>query len=217
MMSWGNAVVVGAALAVGIVASRPRPTPVGAAAAPAPVTQHELVVPAIDGAPVLDGELGDSIWRGALARTGAFLDANGAPARPYSDARAVVVRDELVIALYAADEDIRTSGPLRDAFRVTVGTTTFEVSATGELRGAPPGTRIGHDLDGTVDDPSDDDEEWVIELAIPLAALGVRAQAGDRIARMERIAFAVDRCDTTHDGKRSCSTTRAVLVLDGKF
>ena len=130
MMSWGTAVVVGAALAVGIVASRPRPAPAGPAPTPAlaPATQHErqseLVVPPVDGAPELDGERGEAIWRGAVARTGAFLDASGAPARPYSDARVVAVRDELVIALYAADEDIRTSGPVRDAFRVTVGSAT---------------------------------------------------------------------------------------------
>ena len=208
MMSWGNAVVVGVALAVGVVASRARPS--HAVTEPRSVTEHALVVPTVEGAPELDGELGDAIWRGAVARTGPFLDANGAAARPYSDARAVVVRDELIVALYVADEDIRTSGPLRDVLRVTLGSTTFEVSATGELRGAPSGTRIGHDLDGTPDDPSDDDEEWVIELAIPLASLGLHAPAGETV---ERVPFAVDRCDTTHDGARACSRTRNVLVL----
>lgn len=218
MASWGNAVVVAAALALGVAAWRGRSVPAAparpavapAAVAPAAVASRELVVPTVDGALELDGELGDALWRGDIARTGAFLDASGAPARPYSDARVVSTRGELIIALYAADEDIRTTGPLRDLFRVTVASATFEVAATGELRGAPAGTRIGHDLDGTVDDPSDDDEEWVLELAIPLAALGVRGQAG------ERVAFAVERCDTTRDGHRSCSGARDVLVLAGQ-
>lgn len=208
MASWGNAVVVAAALALGIGAWRGRPVP--AAPVPAVVAGHELVVPDVDGALELDGELGDAIWLGDIARTGAFLDASGAPARPYSDARVVSARGQLIVALYAADEDIRTTGPLRDVFHVTIGGATFDVSATGELRGAPPGTRIGHDLDGTVDDPSDDDEEWVTELAIPLAALGLQDRAG------ERVAFAVERCDTTRDGTRSCSSARDVLVLAGR-
>jgi len=213
-MSWGNAVVVAAALALGLAASRGRPMP--EAPVPAVVAGHELVVPDVDGALELDGELGDAVWQGDIARTGAFVDANGAPARPYADARVVSVRDQLIVALYAADEDIRTTGPRRDRFRVTIGSAVFEVSASGDLRGAPAGTRIGHDLDGTPDDPSDDDEEWVLELAIPLAALGLHGHAGERGERGERVAFAVERCDTTRDGTRSCSSTRDVLVLGGK-
>ena len=205
MASWGNAVVVTAALALGLAAWRGRPAP--AAPARAVVAGHELAVPIVDGALELDGELGDALWQGDVARTGAFLDASGAPARPYSDARVVSARGQLIVALYAADEDIQTTEPLRDVFHVTIGGATFEVSATGELRGAPAGTRIGHDLDGTVDDRSDDDEEWVIELAIPLASLGLQGRAG------ERVAFAVERCDTTRDGTHSCGSARAVLVL----
>jgi hypothetical protein len=213
MASWGNPLVVGAALALGLVAFRGQaklPARVPYVAVPASASGHVLVVPAADGALGLDGELGDAIWQGDVARTGAFLDPTGAPARPYSDARMVVAHGQLIVALYAADEDIRTAGPLRDVFHVTIGSATFEVSATGELRGAPAGTRIGHDLDGTIDDSSDDDEEWVIELAIPLAALGLQGNAG------ERVPFAVDRCDTTRNGTRSCSRGRQVLVLAGR-
>ena len=210
MSAWANTVVVGAALLVGFAALRGRP----ATAAPArtATTAPSLVVPAVDGVVALDGELGDGVWRNAVGRTGAFREVSGEAARPYSDARLVVVRDELVVALYAADEDVRTRGPLRDVFRVTIGDVTFEVSATGELRGAPPGTRIGHDLDGTPDDPSDDDEEWVIELAIPLASLApaTRGEHG------ERMAFAVERCETTRSGARSCSSVHRELVLPGK-
>ena len=210
MKPWSNVVVVGAALLVGFAALRGRP----ATAAPAiPATSaRSLVVPTVDGAFALDGELGDGIWQRAVARTGPFLGANGEAGRPYSDARLAVVRDELVVALYAADEDVRATGPQRDVFRVTVGNVTFEASATGELRGAPPGTRVGHDLDGTPDDPSDDDEEWVLELAIPLASLGL---GSENDARAVRVPFSVERCDTTRSGARSCSTVRRDLVLRG--
>ena len=212
MPSWGNALVVGAALAVGVVALRGKPAAsVAPVARMAPVARvdHELAVPvhAGAGALVIDGELEEPIWHGAVARTGAFLDASGAPARPYSDARLVSVGDDLVVALYAADEDIRTAGSSRDLFRVTIGATTFEVSATGELVGAPRGTRVGHDLDGTLDDASDDDEEWVIELAIPWASLDL--PSGRERAH---VAFEAERCDVTRDGARSCSSTRATLV-----
>ena len=112
-------------------------------------------------APEIDGELDEAIWQRAGGRTGAFTD------RPYSEARFAWTHTHLFIALYAADKDIRSS----DRFEVTLGRTTFDVSASGELRGAPAGTRAGVDRDGTIDDPSDDDEEWVIEVAVPLEAI----------------------------------------------
>lgn len=204
---WGNAFVVAAAMLLALVAWRSRHVPPRATA---PAGTPDLEVAKVDGLPVLDGELGDAIWQGAVARTGPLLDASGAPARPYADARIAWGLDQLSIALYAADEDIRTVGRLRDEFRITLGNVTFEVSATGELRGAPVGTRVGHDHDGTLDDPSDDDEEWALELTIPLASLDLRGRLG------ERLPLAVERCDTTRNGVRACSTTRpVVLVLAG--
>ncbi|MDB4937567.1 MAG: hypothetical protein JWP87_4539 [Labilithrix sp.] len=205
---WTNVVVAAAAVAVGVTAWTWRKEP-GPPIAPAPAAVHELTVPKVDAVPELDGELDDALWHGAVARTGAFLDVSGSAARPYSDARVVWGEGRISIALYAADADIRTRGQLRDEFRVTIGAVSFGVSATGELVGAPAGTRVGHDHDGTLDDPSDDDEEWVIELTVPLSELGLRGAAG------ERAPFAVDRCDTNR-GLRSCSAARYVLVLAGK-
>jgi hypothetical protein len=44
----------------------------------------------------------------------------------------------------------------------------------------------------------DNDEEWVVEMAIPLHALGVgRGAAGTRIA------FSVQRCEMGHGGRQS--------------
>ena len=75
------------------------------------------------------------------------------------------------------------------------------------------GARLGVDIDGTVNDPSDDDEEWVVEMAIPLSSLGLAGHAG------ERLALHAHRCDTPKGGARSCGAwgegrREGLLILD---
>ncbi|WP_146647932.1 carbohydrate-binding family 9-like protein [Labilithrix luteola] len=203
--------------------------PVRAADAPAKVsaTIVELHVPQAGSAIAIDGELEEAAWDGA-ARTGGFLRSDGSNARPYSDARLVWKDDTLYIALYAADEDIRTSasapGPLDDAFSLfvegTSGEHAIDVSADGRVfarrlsSGAPWEhlARVAHDMDGTANDASDDDEEWIVELAIPLRELGLKGERG------ERLSFGARRCDTPKHGHRACGAWNAgepaVLVLD---
>ncbi|HXN32711.1 MAG TPA: hypothetical protein VN894_12650, partial [Polyangiaceae bacterium] len=86
-----------------------------------------LHVPHLRGDLFLDGDTDDPGWTAAPgpARTGAFLRPNGAPSRPYSDARLVWGDGHLYVALYAADDDIRSltdqaDGPvwLDDSFRL---------------------------------------------------------------------------------------------------
>jgi hypothetical protein len=73
------------------------------------------------------------------------------------------------------------------------------------------GAFISRELDGTINDASDDDEEWALEVAIPLEAIGLRGEVG------ERVRFAAHRCDLPKNGKRVCASwgerTPAVLVL----
>lgn len=201
--------LAGALAIVGLVAITRRAPPPPPRSLPVREVRavRELAIPNVGALPKLDGELDDAIWHLAVARTGPFLNEQGAHARPYSDARIAWGHDHLILALYAGDEDIRTSGPTKDLFRVTLGTTTFEASATGELAGAPPGTRVGHDVDGTPDNPVDDDEEWVLELVIPLRSVGLDGKPG------ERLAFAAERCDTTRDGVRRCGATPAMTLV----
>jgi hypothetical protein len=45
------------------------------------------------------------------------------------------------------------------------------IDATAHLAPPMPDVRAAVDRDGTIDDAHDDDEEWVIELAIPRATL----------------------------------------------
>ena len=139
----------------------------------------------------LDGELNEPLWNGAV-RTGAFVNEQGQPAAPYSDARFVVTRDAVFVALYAADEDIRSD----DAFELEIGGKRLRYTP------ADKGPNVGVDMDGTLNDSSDLDEEWIIETRIPRADL----------PRGE-VPVHVRRCDTPKDGIRRCGDTRLSLRL----
>ncbi len=225
--------VVVAALVVTVVWLRSR-RPKSPASAPELV----LHVPRAPSPIVVDGETNDRAWLDppGPARTGPFQFSNGQVARPYSDARLFWSDEFLYLALYAADEDLesRTDQPdgplwLDDSFRVRLevsGTEyLIEVSPKGVVSDArrkpggsydygwSSGVRVGHDTDGTINDPSDMDEEWVIELAIPLASIGVKGQPG------ARVGFSLHRCDTPKGAARVCTgwgegQAHGVLVLD---
>ena len=51
-------------------------------------------------------------------------------------------------------------------------------------------------FDGTPDEAGDVDEEWSVEMAVPLASVGMRGQAG------ESAGFAIERCDAPPGGAR---------------
>jgi hypothetical protein len=180
----------------------------------------------------LDGELNEPVWNNLAARTGAFEDAAGAEARPYSEGRFLWDGEDLLVALYAADDDIEAKATQHDApvstddafvLRITpvtpsAPTYSFDIAATGlfadarRVPGGPDadadanlrwesGMRLGVDRDGTVNDPRDVDEEWVVEASIPLASMGVTAAEGTQLL------VEISRCDTprgTHE--RRCGT-----------
>lgn len=122
-------------------------------------------------------------------------------ARPYSEALFLSDDQDLLIGLYAADEDVRST----DGFDVAIATLALRVDVRGRITPALPGARAAVDLDEetTIDRPDDDDEEWAIELAIPLDAIG-----GLRAATPAQIA----RCDTPKDGVTRCAAWRGVLA-----
>jgi hypothetical protein len=195
----------------------------------------ELDVPHATSELRVDGALDDAAWNEA-GRTGAFT-ASGVASRPYSDARALWRDGVLYLALYAADEDIVSPATVHDAplwtgdafqlvFRRGDVEHSIDVSprgvvTDGERIGAVPfdarwesGARVAVDRDGTMDDGSDQDEEWVVEMAIPMAALGLTGAAG------ERIGFEVRRCDHVRlvdaPPRRTCAAwgdARSELVL----
>jgi hypothetical protein len=141
-----------------------------------------------------------------------------------STVRLVWHGEELYLLLYAADNDIRATvtladAPLwqEDAFRLAFSlpgdprARVIYVSPIGTLTDAyvkgdvvdtswQSGARVGRDVDGTLNDPRDDDEEWVIEMAVPFASLGIHGAAG------ERLGFSARRCDAPKGSGRRCSS-----------
>jgi len=107
----------------------------------------------------VDGSWREPAWN-ARAQRGVFIDETGAQARPYSEIRLLRDGARMFIALYAADEDIRSD----DAFELRVGAQALHISAAQARR-----PDLAVDLDGTLDKSGDDDEEWLVELALPLA------------------------------------------------
>ena len=199
----------------------------------------EAHVPHLQGMITLDGDADDPGWQGPSMRTGAFVGTDGlSPVHPYSEARILWGNGFLYLNLYAADEDIRALGktpdslaPDEDAFHLVftdrtterildinaLGVVTDGIRARGES--TPPDrswtseAHVSHELDGTPNKPGDNDEEWVLEVAIPFESLGLSGRAG------ERIGLSMDRCDTPHGGKRVCGSwgetgQRRILVLD---
>lgn len=150
----------------------------------------------------LDGELEEAAWKNA-ARTRAFVDEHGAPARPFSEARFLHDASALYLALYAADENIVAHD---DAFSIELGDAKIDVDAAGTTHWNG-GMRVGIDCDGTIDDPSDDDEEWVVEAAVPLASIAA-AKSG------ALLPIKLSRCDTVKSGERRCGEFHRALRLE---
>jgi hypothetical protein len=199
-----------------------------------------LVIPHATRPIVLDGQLTDPAWLEEAVRTGPFVESGGSLlAHQYSEARFLWGDGQLYVGLYASDEDIRATHEAQDSqvwrddsFRLAFDDGPreylFDVSALGALAdglrmkaSAKPGfdytwnskARVAHELEGTPNDPSNNDEEWVVELAIPLASLGLKG------ARGERIGAWIGRCDTAKGQPRTCGDWgrthgRGALVLD---
>jgi hypothetical protein len=164
-------------------------------------------------------------------------------ARPHTESKIAWGDGYLYVELYAADQDIRAShevadGPVweSDSFHLVFddgeSEYSFDLTPLGTLTdgkrpaavptpGAPrpfdyrwnSGAHVSHELDGTPNAPGDEDEEWVLELAIPFDAIGLRGERG------ERIGLAMHRCDTLKSGARACGAwgegaRRGVIVLE---
>jgi hypothetical protein len=179
--------LLGAAAALGALAlpvllrlvARPGVSVAHGAAGPG----HErlLHVPHGGGDVIIDGDTDDPAWTSSPgpARTGGFVDASGARVTPASEARLLWGDGHLYVLLYAADEDVRSRG---DAFGLTFtregerpATFAYEIAPSGA---APGGVHLAREIDGTIDDARDRDEEWVAEMAVPLAPMGIEAARG---------------------------------------
>jgi hypothetical protein len=212
-----------------LLAAHRRPAPRPAARSSFSEPDHVLHVPHAPGAILLDGDTDDRGWTGSPppARTRDFELSNGAPARPFSEVRTVWGDGYLYLCLYAADEDIESrtteaDGPLwlDDAFRVvfTRGDIEYAIEVspaavvTDSIRhrtagnwspwdyGWSSGVHVSKEMDGTLNNPNNMDEEWVIEMAVPFASLGLKGEPGDAIG------FMASRCDTPKRASRICAS-----------
>ncbi len=201
---------------------------------PAAEASVEIRVPHAADVLRLDGELDEPSWL-ASARSEPLLARKGGEAAPYSDARFVWTDEALRIGLYAADEDVVTAhvpadGPVwkGDAFHVTIGGAArkyeFDIGPTCVLtdgvrvaRGAvdyhwQSDARLACDADGTIDVAGDRDEEWVVEMEIPFAKLGVKPVAG------ARLDIRIRRCDVRTGGRADteCGETKPITLVLGR-
>lgn len=146
------------------------------------------------------------------------------PARPYSEARFGWNDQSLFVALYAADREIRAAAPEPDGprwksgdyfelvFHTPDGERLIQLSPDGTVTDArrtegtsvdfswQSGIAVAHDIDGTINDPSDEDEEWVLEFSLPLEAVGLAPQPGSSVP------LSLKRCDAVGNGTRTCSS-----------
>lgn len=167
------------------------------------------------------------LWQNAF-QTHTLLDAAGDGAVPISEARLLWRDDALYVRFYAGDLDLQVhnrkpDGPTwdDDSFTLVVylldaSTRRISVSATGVVAdgSCPRGSdsladprcdlrwqsraRVGFDDDGTLNQLGDHDEEWNIELAVPLRALGITKSRG------AHLFVALRRCEIAYDGMRAC-------------
>jgi hypothetical protein len=209
------------------------------------VARGDLVlhVPHAPGPITLDSDTDDPGWLGLPppAKIPTFLFDSGKPGHPHSEARLVWSGDYLYLSLYAADQDIEAHTlepdqpmPLEDDFFHIVfsqGDVQYALDVspkpmiTDALRRGDgawdrswnSGAHVSREIDGSLNDPRGLDEEWAIELAVPLEALGMRGERGENIGLMLR------RCDIPKREPRVCSSwgrgaSDAVtgrIVLDG--
>jgi hypothetical protein len=220
-----------------------RATATAEAALSASVTRGGPVlrVPHAPGAITLDGDMDDPGWvtSPGPARTGAFELANGREARPYSNTRIVWGDGYLYLALYAADEDIESHADqpdspllLEDAFHIVFSQPGVEyvidvspkaviTDSICKAGGAcdfawSSGAHASKEIDGTVNNPNNTDEEWAVEMAIPFESLGMKGERG------ETIGLSLSRCDTPKGVPRVCAgwgevspdQRRGILVLE---
>lgn len=130
----------------------------------------------------VDGHLDEADWRRTPSSGAWRSERDGRFVSPHTEVRALWRADALLLGLYAADEDLRgddgftVSLERADAAPLTLwvparGAVTCRAPAGGHCA-VPEGIAFAVDTDGTFDDPSDDDEEWAVELVVPWKALG---------------------------------------------
>jgi hypothetical protein len=200
-----------------------------------------LHVPRAPGPIAINAETeGKPVWNGEVGNTGNLKDGAGQGMVPYTQAKVRWDDGNLYFMLYAGDLDLeglitRPDVPLDgdDSFRLEFESGAQVRVVAVSVRGAVydaicdrtkeagacdtvwrSGAKVAVDTDGTLNHIGDNDEEWVVEMALPFAALGIA-----RPAPGLRIPVSIRRCEVGHDGVHACGgwatgTRRGELILD---
>lgn len=241
---WKNIVKLGAAGVVGACAvvwgAR---TTLSRGMASTPDPRREIHVPHAAAPIHVDAEMvGKKVWESEAGSTANLKDQSGKGMVPYTEVKARWGDGHLYFWMYAGDLDLEGSVKERDgdltkddSFHVELGgpgrVYVVDVSVLGTIADAvctgpsDPASRrcdsgwqsqaiVAVDVDGTLNKTGDNDEEWLVEMAIPLESLGLaQARPGTRVP------FAVRRCEIGRDGPHACGTwgtgaQRGELILD---
>jgi hypothetical protein len=204
------------------------------------VPTAQLHVPKVTARVRLSAETqGKPYWDTDDGVTRNLRDERGQGMVPFTQAKVRWGGGSLYLLLYAGDLDLEGRVKKRDAaleaddsFRLEFGSgdevRVISVSVLGTLtdslcarsasgRRCDPswdsGARLVVDRDGSLNKIGDNDEEWVVEMSIPLAKLGLKKPAAGA-----RIPFSIRRCEIGHDGPHACGSWGATppgeLVLD---
>jgi hypothetical protein len=194
----------------------------------------ELRVPRVTQPIPIDAELdGKKVWESEAGRTGVLADSSGKGMVPYTEAKLRWGEGKLYFLLYAGDLDLEGSvtepdGPVSrdDSFHIELGggngrVYTIDVSVLGTLADAEcreqkcdprwqSGATVAVDRDGTLNRIGDNDEEWVVEMAVPLEAIGWKGAAAGT-----HIPLTIRRCEVGHGGvSRSCGAFGVAVPAD---
>ncbi len=159
-----------------------------------------IVVPATTGPIDIDGDWDEPDWNQTAVQL-VFTDSAGEQARPYSEIRLLHDDTMLYLGMYAADEDIELS----DFFQTSLASLVFRINPRGTVEASSDVVTAAAEYDGTLDDPDDYDEEWLLEASVPLSAIGLTGDAA--------IALVTSRCDVTKDGELHCGGAMAPIAL----
>lgn len=183
------------------------PAPSAAAAAPRCVP---AALVAQRGTPTLDGQLDQPVWHAARA-TDAFVAPRRAAPVPHTEARASFDDEALFIALYVADDDMRSTDRVRVEFGPDLA---IEASPDRQLRCHPGkgtcgalGIQAAFSVDGDVDSAAQEDEEWVVTLRVPWRTLAPAGRPGELPVSFRRDDVAGERAKSTV-WSRGCGTIR---------
>jgi hypothetical protein len=157
-------------------------------------------VPRTDEPLAIDGKLSEDAWKDR-ALTATFVDGS-AEAQPRTQIR--MLRDDktLYVAFTAADPDIQST----DAIQLVIPPLVMWFDPRGLMKPVVADAEVAATYDRTIDNASDVDKEWTVEVALPIRSLPLEAT-------LETTWIHAARCDVGKGGKPRCGGWNGPLTL----